>query len=147
MITPYLNFGGNCREAMAFYAGVFGTEVGDVLSYGDYVPAGLESPPADLADWVLHAVMDICGTRCWFADEAAEPVSPGTMVKLTATVATKAEAMEVYGKLAQGATITLPPTPTFYSACHAALIDRFGVSWNVVCEEAPDGVPEFTGAS
>ncbi len=33
--------------------------------------------------------------------------------------------------------VVLPPTVTFYSVFHAAVMDKFGVNWNVVAEEAP----------
>jgi PhnB protein len=36
--------------------------------------------------------------------------------------------------------VTLLPTETFYSVFHAAVTDKFSVSWNVVAEEAPKKV-------
>lgn len=40
-ITPYLNFDGNCREAMTFYQRCLGGEL-NVMTFGE---AGFDSPP------------------------------------------------------------------------------------------------------
>jgi hypothetical protein len=41
MITPYLVFNGECRDALEFYRAVFKCEEPKVLPYGDYMPEGL----------------------------------------------------------------------------------------------------------
>lgn len=146
MLTPYLTFAGDCRAALAFYQSVFSTAPRMLQPYGDYAPAGIAILPADLPEWVLHAEMEICGTVCWLADEIAEPVAKGNHVKLTATVPAAQEARRIYDALKAGAHITLPPTETFYSAFHAGLTDRFGVSWNIVAEEAPAAAPAASAA-
>ncbi|MDL2259007.1 VOC family protein [Eubacteriales bacterium OttesenSCG-928-K08] len=138
MIIPYITFSGNCRKALDFYSLAFGATTSMLQPYGDYVPEGIGEPPADLKDWVLHAEMEICGAKFWFADECVEPVLAGSMVKLTATVPTRADAQEIFDRLKQNATITLPPTQTFYCTFHAALIDQYGMCWNIVSEEAPE---------
>lgn len=54
MFDPYIHFQGNCAEAMAFYAGVFGGRL--VLSrYWDMpdAPAGMAG-----SDLVLHSVLN-----------------------------------------------------------------------------------------
>lgn len=135
MVTPYLTFAGNCREALAFYRDVFESPVELLQTYGDYVPDGMEEAPAALKDWILHAEMKICGTNFWFADEADEPAGTGSMVKLTVSVPDKREAQRIYDGLNRNARVTLPPTETFYSFFHAALIDPYGIGWNIVAEE------------
>jgi len=139
MVNPYITFSGECSRALEFYQTVFQTEViGTPHLYGDYVPEGVTDLPDDLDRWILHAEMEICGTRFWFADEIAEPVTKGTMVKLTATVPNARDAQRIYDGLSEGAYITLPPTETFYSTFHGGLVDKFGVSWNIIAEEAPN---------
>ncbi len=138
MVIPYITFAGDCNKALEFYKIVFNTEIQMSQPYGNYVPQGVSNAPSNLRDWILHAEMQICGATFWFADEIAEPVSQGNMVKLTLTVPTAQQAQGIYDALsAEDAHISLPPTKTFYSTFHAALIDKFGVSWNLVAEEAP----------
>lgn len=137
MVTPYITFSGDCIRALEFYRTVFHAEIQMSYPYGDYVPEGIAVVPPNLKGWILHAEMQICGTVFWFADEVAEPVAKGSMVKLTVKVETAKEAQDIFDALSVDAHITLPPTETFYSTFHAGLIDKFGVGWNIVAEEGP----------
>ena len=136
MVTPFLVFKGNCNEVLEFYKKVFDSEINMSMPYGDYVPDGIETPPSDLPTWILHAEMQICGTKFWFADEIGT-LAKEHIVKLTATIPTQKEAQQLFDSLKENSDITLPPTETFYSTFHAALTDKFGVAWNIVAEEAP----------
>ena len=136
MITPYLTFNGNCKEALAFYRSVFPCGEPSILPYGDYMPEGSPTPPELLRSWVMHAEMTVCGTNVWFADSAQSPGNSG-LITLSAIVPTGREAMAIYDALCAGGTVTLPPTVTFYSVFHAVVRDRFGVPWQIVAEEAP----------
>ena len=136
MITPYLTFNGNCKEALAFYRSVFPCGEPSVLPYGDYMPEGSPTPPELLRSWVMHAEMTVCGTNVWFADSAQAPGNSG-LITLSAIVPTGKEARAIYDALCAGGTVTLPPTVTFYSVFHAVVRDRFGVPWQIVAEEAP----------
>ncbi|MCL1913198.1 MAG: VOC family protein [Eubacteriaceae bacterium] len=136
MITPYLAFNGQCKDALDFYRGVFHCDEPKIMPYSDYMPEGSKTPPELLREWVMHAEMVICGTNVWFADEGTPPVV-GDSIKLSVTVPTKAEAAAIFDALCGQGVVTLPPTETFYSVFHSAVIDKFGVEWNVVAEEAP----------
>ena len=136
MITPYLTFNGNCKEALAFYRSVFPCGEPSVLPYGDYMPEGSPTPPELLRSWVMHAEMTVCGTNVWFADSAQSPGNSG-LITLSAIVPTEGEALAIYDALCAGGTVTLPPTVSFYSVFHAVVRDRFGVPWQIVAEEAP----------
>ena len=136
MITPYLTFNGNCRNALNFYRTVFNCDEPNIMPYGDYMPEGSKTPPELLREWVMHGEMVICGTNVWFADEATHPVV-GDNVKLTVTVLTGKEAAALFNALCVGGEVILPPTETFYSVFHAAVTDKFSVNWNIVAEEAP----------
>ena len=136
MITPYIAFNGECKEAIDFYRTVFSCEEPKVLPYGDYMPEGSKTPPELLREWVMHGEMVISGTNVWLADEVSAPVV-GNNVKLSATVATGKEALDIFNALCSGGEVTLPPTETFYSVFHAAVTDKFGINWNIVAEETP----------
>lgn len=137
MVIPYITFAGNCKDALAFYQNAFKSEVKMSQPYGEYIPDEIEAPPANLSTWILHAEMEICGTNFWFADEVQQG-STGSMIKLTVAVPSAQEANSIFERLREGGYVTLPPVKTFYSTFHAALTDRFGISWNIVAEESPD---------
>jgi PhnB protein len=136
MVTPYITFNGNCKEAMSFYQAIFNTEIKTSIPYGEYVPEGIETPPDNLSDWVMHAEMEICGTNFWFADET-QPVSCGNMIKLTATVPSAKIGQKYFDLLKLDGNIKLPPTETYYSNFHTAVIDKYGICWNIVSQEKP----------
>jgi PhnB protein len=71
---PYLNFGGNCREAFTRYQEIFGGEL--VLLGLDQMPSD-EPVPADKADLVMHAALKV-GDALLMASDAdpAEPFGP-----------------------------------------------------------------------
>lgn len=136
MIMPYIAFHGQCREALDFYQKVFDSAVKMTQPYGEYVPDGLAEAPKNLAQWIIHAEMEICGTVVWFADET-EPIHSGNQIKLTVTVPTKKDAQKIFDQFEGSSRIVLSPTETFYSAFHAELFDRYGIGWDIVAEEAP----------
>lgn len=136
MVIPYLTFHGNCAEALAFYQTVFGGQAKPPMLYGDYLPEGLNPVPEGFSAWIMHAELDLCGATVWLADEAPAPAL-GDNIKLTATLPTAQAAQAVFSALAQGGRVSLPPTDTFYSSFHAAVIDKFGIHWNLVAEAPP----------
>lgn len=137
MVIPYITFNGNCNDALEFYKNVFKSDIKMSQPYGEYIPEEIDTPPSNLGSWILHAEMDICGTNFWFADDV-QSVSKGSMIKLTVTVPSAKEAKDIFEILSNGGYISLPPVETFYSTFHAALTDKFGVSWNIVAEELPN---------
>ncbi|NYB75900.1 VOC family protein [Sedimentibacter hydroxybenzoicus DSM 7310] len=98
MVTPYLVFSGNCKEVLEFYQKVFGSKVGMSMPYGEYVPDGVKTIPANLSTWVLHAEMQICGTKLWFADEIRD-LAKGDIVRLTVTVPDCKGALKIFNQL------------------------------------------------
>ena len=136
MITPYITFNGQCKEAIDFYRGIFECEEPRIMPYGDYMPEGSKTPPELLRDWVMHGEMVISGTNVWFADEAL-PVTNGDNIKLSVKVKTGKDANDIFTALCVDGNVILPPTETFYSIFHGAVTDKFGINWNIVAEEAP----------
>ena len=112
MVSPYIVFKGNCKEALEFYERVFKSKVKMMQPYGEYVPQGINTPPENLNEWVLHAEMEICGTNFWFAYDA-QPITKGNMVRLTAIVPTAKEAKRIFEMLSDSGYVTLQPVETF----------------------------------
>lgn len=138
MINPYFNFAGNCAEAIHYYETIFDVQAANTHFYGDYVPLGLTDVPKDLPNWVLHSELVVSQTTISFADEVLEPVSVGTSVKLNLTFPTKAETTKIFDRLKKEAQkITLEPVETYYSDFHGALIDKYGVCWQIISEGLP----------
>ena len=43
----------------------------------------------------------------------------------------------IFESLAEGGEITMPLQKTFWSPCYGMLNDRFGIPWEINCEQAP----------
>ncbi len=61
-INPYLVFNGNTREAITFYAQVFGQELPDIMEFGPGPGPDGQPYPEEMQSLVLHAETD----RSWY---------------------------------------------------------------------------------
>src|SRR3954447_15251451 len=131
---PYLFFGGNCRDAFTQYQEIFGGEL-TLLTMKD-VPG--DEPPADQADFIIHAALKIGDDLLMASDDPTTdsfgPVQ-GMMVSYDAADAT--DAKRVFDALAEGGTPTQPLEPTFFSEAFGMCTDRFGTPWMIAAPEAP----------
>ncbi len=137
-LTPYLTFGGNTREAYAYYENVLGAKIETMMSYADMPPmpvgdAGCADGPPPSGDGIMHACLSLPGGAMLFAGDAP-PGMPfdgmkGVMLALQFDTVPQAEA--VFHALAKDGTITMPLAPTFWSKTFGMLTDRFGVNWAV----------------
>jgi len=129
MVIPYLNFNGNCAEAIRFYSKVFDSKPYMIKAYNGYLSTNPH--PTRLGEWIMHAQMDICGDVFWFADDTSE-ISRGNMLRLALSVDTISQAQKIFERLSAEGTVHLPPTDAFYSPLQAVLTDKFGVNWTIL---------------
>ena len=129
---PYLNFGGNCREAFLRYQEVFGGEL--VLMPMSDMPAETEVP-ADQADLIMHAALTFEGHILMASDDPSPNFGPVHGMYVNYTVGDVAEAERVFEALADGGKVTMPITETFWSPRFGMCVDRFGTPWMVNTED------------
>ena len=132
--TPYLFFNGTCRDAMAFYASIFGgsPELMDALGMPPEFPV-----PEDRKNWIMHARLQMGNGSIMASDNVMGESDPMSGCSVLLSYPTTAEARAVFDKLAEGGETTMPFEPTFWSAGFGALVDRFGIRWMVDSEEPP----------
>ena len=130
---PYLNFGGNCREAFTRYQEIFGGEL--VLLPFSQVPLEF-APPPEQADLIMHAALMSQGNLLMASDDPSESFGPVQGMYVNCTVADGAEAERVFQALADGGQVTMPLAETFWSPKFGMCVDRFGIPW-MVNAEAP----------
>jgi PhnB protein len=131
MIQPYLFFGGRCDEALEFYQKTVGAKVDMLMRYSqspEPMPPG--SIPAGFENKVMHSTFHIGGSTLMASDGDDEDLKFSGF-SLSLTVATEAEANQVFDALAEGGRVTLPISKTFWSPCFGMLKDRFGMGWMV----------------
>jgi PhnB protein len=137
-LTPYLTFGGNTRQAYAFYEKTLGAKIETMMSYADMpamasADAGCADGPPPSGDGIMHACLSLPGGAMLFAGDAPPgmPFDGMKGVMLALQYDTVAQAEAVFNALAKGGTITMPLAPAFWSKTFGMLTDRFGVSWAV----------------
>lgn len=141
--TPYLHFDGNCAEAFAFYAGLFGGTIVYQGSFGE-MPAqpGMPPLPGSARQRVMHAHLQV-GAQSLMASDAL-PAAPGQDPATCAggyrkpqglwvsiQVADAAEGRRVFDALTQGGVVAMPFAKTFWSEGFGMVTDRFGTPWMV----------------
>jgi PhnB protein len=127
---PYLDFGGDCRQAFEHYGKVFGAAP-KILSYGQS-PMADQSPP-EMHDKVMHAVIELGGALLMGADG---PIPAGGGRRggvVNAQVEDPAEAERIFAALAEGGSVQMALQETFWALRFGMLIDRFGKGWMVNC--------------
>lgn len=137
VITPYLFFGGRCEEAIEFYRKTLGAEV-EMLMRNSQSPE--PHPPGMLQkgfeNKVMHASLRIRGNAL-MASDGCDDKSKFDGFRLSLALPNEAEAHRAFDALADGGSVMMPLTKTFWSPCFGMLTDRFGLGWMIIVNAPP----------
>lgn len=123
---PYLNFGGKCREALAFYQGVFAGEIVTLMTGAD---SGQEVDEA-AKNSVLHAEFKADGVHFMATDgRVGQPVNSGDQIHLCLNFSDNQAQAQAFDGLSAGGQILQPLVDAFWGGRFGMLIDRYGVHW------------------
>jgi len=131
-VNTYLNYGGNCAEALRFYEKHLGGKILMMMTYGDNPGANAANPGMEHA--VLHARIEIDGTAIMASDSPPDRFAPMRNVFLSLGVDSNQEAERLYALLSEGGEIFMPIGPTFFAHRFGMLRDKFGTSWMIIHE-------------
>lgn len=134
VVQPYLNFGGRCEEALAFYRDALGAEIEMMMRFSE-IPEPM--PPGALApgfeNKVMHASFRVAGSTIMASDGCHEGASfAGFSLALTLDSVEKVD--RAFAALSDGGQVTMPLAKTFWSPRFGMVNDRFGVAWMVMAE-------------
>lgn len=129
-VDVYLNFNGNCREAVEYYAQVFGTEKPKIMTFGE-VPPNPEYPlPEEAKNLVMHTRLNIFGSNVMFSDVfPGMPFVVGNNISLSIVIDDMEALQSAFNKLSEEGTVGMELQETFWSKCYGNLTDKFGVEW------------------
>lgn len=129
-VDVYLNFNGNCCEAVEFYAEVFGTEKPQIMTFGE-APQHPDYPlPEEAKNLVMHTRLNISGSNVMFSDTFPNhPFTVGNNINLAIVSKNIDEIKSGFEKLKEGGTVSMELQETFWSKCYGQLTDKFGVIW------------------
>lgn len=132
-ITPYLNFSGNCAEALGFYEGVFHGKILFIQSFGDSPMRG--DVPEAWHTATMHASLQIGDQVVMAADAPGDLYKKpqGFSVSYSTTDTTAAE--RIFAALAEGGETQMALQETFWAERFGMVTDRFGTPWMINCEK------------
>ena len=133
--TTHINFRGRAKEALDFYASVFGGDV-VIATYADIHQVD-DPAQADSVAWGQVRTSD--GFRIMAYDvQTAKPFDHGQNSFYVALSGTAADEIQRYWDgLADGATVLVPLAPAAFSPLYGMLTDRFDVTWIVDVPAVP----------
>ena len=128
-LNPYLNFPGQARDALEFYAGILGGEP-QVMTFGQF-----GDPDAPNANDVMHGYL---GTDRGYAlmisdGPPGEEITPGNAVALSLSGGgdDADDLRRYFAALADGGTVVTPLEKQMWGDEFGMLVDRFGIHWLV----------------
>ncbi len=125
-LVPYLNFNGQCREAMTFYQQCLGGEL--------QLQKIAESPmaaqmPSEMSSQILHSSLTGEGIALMGSDCLGKALSQGNNVKMCLNCSSEDQINEFFSKLSSGGQVQLQLHQSFWGATFGELTDKFGLSW------------------
>lgn len=132
LVQPYLFFGGRCEEALAFYRAAIGAQVEMLMRYDeapDRPPEGMLAPGFEKK--VMHSSFRVGESVLMASDGCGPQDCDFKGFSLSLSLPTEAEVEKAFASLAEGGTVQMPLTKTFWSQRFGMLTDRFGLGWMV----------------
>jgi PhnB protein len=125
-IITYLNFDGNCREAMTFYGKCLDAQL-------ELTPFSAMQPnlPKEAQDRIMHARLIKGSTAILMASDIMPgmPFQPGTNFSVSVHCDSVPEIERFFGALGEKGAVTMPLQDTPWGARFGMLKDRFGIHW------------------
>jgi PhnB protein len=125
-LEAYLFFPGNAEEAMTFYQNVFGGDL-SITRRGDVDPTASGSE----RDLLINAALDGGGFTLRGSDRGDATSDVQTRIELTVVGTEEDDLRRIFDTLSNGGTVKAPLEKMFWGDIFGALIDRFGIAWQV----------------
>ena len=127
----YVSFPGTAREALGFYADVFGGELA-LFTYEEFNRS--DGPPAAIAHGQLTGAVALAGSDAAAGEKSVR--FEGLMLSLLGT-AEPSVLHEWFDKLAVGGRVVDPLAQKPWGASDGQVIDRHGLHWLIGYEPEP----------
>jgi PhnB protein len=129
-VDVYINFNGNCREAVEFYTQVFETEKPQIMTFGETPPNPEFALPEEAKNLVMHSRLSIMGSTVMFSDVfPGMHFVAGNNISLSIGSKNVDEIKSLFHKLKEGGHVGMELQETFWSKCYGSLKDKFGIEW------------------
>lgn len=134
-VDVYMNFNGNCREAVEFYAKVFGNSDPQIMTFGEAPPNPDYPLPEEAQALIMHARLNVDGSNVMFSDVfPGMPFTAGNNISLALVTRNEEDVKAWFHQLKEGGSVTMELQETFWSKLYGSLKDKFGIEWQVSLE-------------
>jgi len=123
-LNPYLSFAGQARDAMEYYASVFGGEL-SVMAFADMGGMGM---PEDQHHLVMHSQLAVTDTVTLMAADMGEHVHANGSVSISGDES-DGDLRGWFEALADGGEVKEPLMAAPWGDSFGQLKDRFGIDW------------------
>ena len=126
-LSPYVNFNGQCRQAMSFYKECLGGEL-HIQTVGG---SPIESQcPAAMKDQVLHSTLINKGIFLMGSDmQAPGAFIQGNNMAISVNCSSEEEIRSFYSNLSEGGHIIDELRQQFWGGLFGVVTDKFGIRW------------------
>ncbi len=132
-LVPYLQFHGNCEEALNFYKEILNGRIEITSRYDN--PA--MKAPGDFKNKILHAGFYF-GKYMMFASDMTPNKTGDSLhsnIAISLGLHDEKYALEIFNKMSEGGKINVPFKKQFWGDWHGNFMDRFGIRWMVNCSQ------------
>ncbi len=128
----FINFDGECREAIKYYAKVFETEVQGLMTYGEMPPdPNYVMPEAD-KNRVLYSSIELFGCNVMFCDiPSGLPLVKGNNISPVLGTDDETELRRVFSALSEKGEVDMELQATFWSGLYGMVTDQYGITWQL----------------
>ena len=126
-LNPYLNFNGQCRDALTFYQECFDGNL--------ELQKVAESPmaakmPSEKGPLILHGALSKDGhTLLMGSDMIGNALHAGNSIMLCVNCSSDQEINAIFNRLSAGGQVKTPLHQSFWGATYGELRDKFGMDW------------------
>lgn len=130
-VDLFINFDGNCREAVEFYAGVFRSEwPARFMTFGEMPPDPRFPITEEMRDLVMYAALSVAGSNLMFSDVTpGTPLVVGNNISITVGNTDMSEIDRLFEEMKAGGSVEMELQETFWSKRYGAVVDRYGIHW------------------
>ncbi|MBI1769079.1 MAG: VOC family protein [Bacteroidetes bacterium] len=125
-LNPYLNFSGQCREAMTFYHECLG---GDLMMQKISESPMAAQMPSEMGAHIMHSSLTSGAIVLMGSDMMGSSLIRGNEFTLCLNCGSDEEINSYFEKLSSGGKVKTDLHQTFWGATYGELTDKFGFNW------------------
>jgi PhnB protein len=135
-LHPYLCFEGRCEEAIEFYQQALDAELVMCMRTGELpsdAAGGCQSQAESSPDKIVHAQLKIGSAEIMMSDGMNSGRAEFKGITLSVSVDNEQQVEARFKALtADGGTVLMAPSKTFFASSWGICADKFGVNWMVL---------------